>query len=188
MDFINMVGEEAVKDLFSDFSCEYKEGLHNNEVELFLKKNSVEFSKRKMSITYLVLDELDQVTGYFTLTHKPVVVKNEKLSNTSKKRLLRHAKYDSAIDTYSVSAFLIAQISKNYALPQSERMSGQKLMEITLSVIEDIQQQIGGGVVFLEAEEHPELLGFYGKQMFTPFGVRYSDEDQTKYIQMIRFL
>ncbi|MCC8151542.1 MAG: hypothetical protein LIO96_08855 [Lachnospiraceae bacterium] len=67
-------------------------------------------------------------------------------------------------------------------------MSGQKLIELTLSVIEDIQQQIGGGVVFLEAEEHPELLDFYGKQLFTPFGVRFSDEDQTKYIQMIRFL
>ncbi|MCD8069118.1 MAG: plasmid pRiA4b ORF-3 family protein [Lachnospiraceae bacterium] len=66
-----MVGEEAVKDLFSDFSCEYKEGIHNDEVELFLKKNSVEFSKRKMSISYLVLDEQDRVAGYFTLTHKP---------------------------------------------------------------------------------------------------------------------
>lgn len=87
MDFINMVGEEAVKDLFSDFSCEYKEGIHNDEVELFLKKNSVEFSKRKMSISYLVLDEQDQVAGYFTLTHKPVVVRNENLSNTSKKEI-----------------------------------------------------------------------------------------------------
>lgn len=62
--------------------------------------------------------------------------------------MLRHAKYDPAIDAYSVSAFLIAQISKNYALPKTERMSGQKLIELTLSVIEDIQQQIGGGVVF----------------------------------------
>ncbi len=188
MDFVDKVGEETVMNLFSGFSCEYKKGFLNSEVELFLKRKSVDFAKKKMSITYLVLDDLDQVTGFFTLTHKPVVVKNQNLSNTSKRKLLRHAKYDPAIDAYSVSAFLIAQIGKNYDLSQTERISGQKLMEMTLSVIEDIQQQIGGGVVFLEAEEHQELLDFYKKQRFTPFDVRCSEEDKIQYIQMIRFL
>jgi len=61
-------------------------------------------------------------------------------------------------------------------------------MDISLSVIDDIQQQIGGGIIFLEAEEHQELLDFYRKQLFSPFGVRYSDDENTKYIQMIRFL
>ncbi|MCD8022451.1 MAG: hypothetical protein LUF30_05605 [Lachnospiraceae bacterium] len=46
-----MVGEAAVVELFSDFSCEYKEGLHNDEVEHFLKGNSIAFARKKMSIT-----------------------------------------------------------------------------------------------------------------------------------------
>lgn len=188
MDFIQMVGEEAVNDLFSDFSCEYKTGIHNDEVENFLKRNAVEFTKKKMLITYLVMDDQDQLAGYFTLTHKPIIVQDKDLSKTSRKRLLRHAKYDPVIDAYSVSAFLIAQISKNYNLPSNERINGIKLMDISLSVIDDIQQQIGGGIIFLEAEEHQELLDFYRKQLFSPFGVRYSDDENTKYIQMIRFL
>ncbi len=47
MDLVESVGEEAVKDILSDFSCEYREGIRNNEVEDFLYKNAVDFSKKK---------------------------------------------------------------------------------------------------------------------------------------------
>ncbi|MCD7805982.1 MAG: hypothetical protein LUH19_01420 [Lachnospiraceae bacterium] len=104
------------------------------------------------------------------------------------RKLERHAKFDPAVNAYNASAFLLAQFGKNYSLPVAERMSGHSLMRQTLLKIEDIQRQIGGGVIFLEAEEHRELLDFYSENAFAPFAERYSDVDDIKYIQMLRLL
>ncbi len=158
--------ERTLSEVFSPiFSCEYGDGLRNDEVETFLRKNAVEFSRRKMSITYLVMDEKPKLVGYFTLTHKPIAVCDDTLkSNANKRRMQRHAKLDPQLGAYSVSAFLIAQFSKNYNIPADERISGTDLMDLLLSLIEDVQQQIGGGVVFLECEDHQELLNFYSRE------------------------
>lgn len=48
----NGMGEKAVQNLLSHFSCP-----RSTEIEYFLKNNAIDFSKRRMSITYLVLDE-----------------------------------------------------------------------------------------------------------------------------------
>ncbi|MCD8084632.1 MAG: GNAT family acetyltransferase [Clostridiales bacterium] len=191
MDLVGIIGENSVKELLSDFSCEYDDGLTNAEIEDFLRRNSIEFSKRKMSITYLVMDEQFRLVGYFTLTHKPIVVTDDVLkSNANRRRMLRYAKFDEELGAYSVSAFLIAQFSKNYNIPHDERVTGEDLMDLTLALIEDIQEQIGGGVVFLECEDHRQLLDFYIRKphSFFKFGERYSENDGVKYLQMMRFI
>ncbi len=188
---VKMVGEDAVKEILSDFSCKYDENNRNNEVEHFIQNNAIDFSKKKISITYLVLDGKGRVTGFFTLTHKPVNIPAQALkSKTGIKKMQRHAKYDKALNVYGVSAFLIAQFSKNYAIPKDERISGAELMKYALSVIEEIQALIGGGVIFLESEEDYKLLNFYTGEpnSFFPFGERVSDADGIKYIQLMRFL
>lgn len=130
MDMVELIGEDSVKEILSDFSCEYAEGLQNGEVEHFLRQNAIDFSRRKMSITYLVIDDKDRVTGYFTLTHKPISVPADSLkSKAGIRKMQRHAKYDEALKAYSVSAFLIAQFSKNYSIPSEERISGTELMQ-----------------------------------------------------------
>ena len=52
-----------------------------------------------------------------------------------------------------------------------------------------MQHRIGGGVVYLECEDKPQLLEFYQNKdnRFKIFGERESDVDHTKYIQLIRF-
>ncbi len=191
VDLVESIGEDTVRSILSDFSCEYGNGLRNDEVETFLINNALEFSKRKMSITYLVMDERSRLVGYFTLTHKPIVVRDDTLkSNANRKRMQRHAKLDSQLGAYTVSAFLIAQFSKNYNIPHDERISGADLMDMVLSLLEDIQQQIGGGVVFLECEDHQELLDFYSREphSFFQYGERYSENDKVKYKQLMRFV
>ena len=55
---LDSVGEENVKDILQTFSC-VSEGVQlNEEVEKFVKDSSIEFYKRKMSVTYLVIEEL----------------------------------------------------------------------------------------------------------------------------------
>lgn len=49
LDMIESVGEYEVKYILSDFSCK-----RNSEIEDFVKKNAVDFAKKKMSVTNLV--------------------------------------------------------------------------------------------------------------------------------------
>ena len=72
LDMLNAIGEDAVKNILSDFSCP-----KNFEIESFVKQNALEFAKRKMSITYLVIDEEGQLAAIFALTHKAVQLTNE---------------------------------------------------------------------------------------------------------------
>ena len=48
---------------------------------------------------------------------------------------------------------------------------------------------IGGGIVYLECEDKPQLLSFYRneKYRFFDFSTRYSADESTKYIQLLRF-
>lgn len=77
LDMLNAIGEDAVKNILSDFSCP-----KNFEIESFVKQNALEFAKRKMSITYLVIDEEGQLAAIFALTHKAVQLTNEGLSGS----------------------------------------------------------------------------------------------------------
>ena len=52
LDLADAIGEDEVKDILSDFCCP-----KNLEIEVFIKKNALDFSKKKMSVTYLVFDE-----------------------------------------------------------------------------------------------------------------------------------
>lgn len=105
------VGESELLRIISDFSCP-----KNPDVEHFLKNNSIEFTKKNQSVTYLVLDMDDGVlVGYFTIALKPLTVRNETVSNTVKRKIKRISEFDGVTNAYTMSAYLIAQIGKNYA-------------------------------------------------------------------------
>lgn len=181
LDMVNAIGEDAVKAILSDFSCP-----KNMEIECFVKQNALEFAKRKMSITYLVIDENGTLVAIFTLTHKAVQLSNDNISSSMRKKIERHARLDEESNTYMLSAFLIAQFGKNDQY--KERISGNTLMDITMNVLVAVQHEIGGGVVYLECEDRPQLLSFYENEQnrYRAFGERYSDRDKVKYIQLLK--
>ena len=62
------VGEPALVRLLSDFSCP-----KNPDVEYFLKKNAIEFTKKNQSVTYLVFsNDEGELIGYFSIALKPL--------------------------------------------------------------------------------------------------------------------
>lgn len=184
LDILETVGEGELCGILSDFSCS-----RNPEIEHFIHNNAVEFAKRKMSITYLVFNKSAQLIAYFTLTHKPSSVNGDVLSKTSRKKLEMHAKLDDSDRTYDISAYLIAQFGKNYGVDEGRGISGDELMDMVFDVLKQVQRQIGGGIVFLECEEHPALLEFYQNEhnRFRMFGERYSEKEQVKYLKLLRF-
>jgi hypothetical protein len=181
---LETVGEDEVSSILSDFFCP-----QNREIEHFIHNNAIDFAKKKMSITYLVIDDEAQLVAFFTLTHKPSYVEEDLLSKTSRRKLAMHARMDERVQAYSVSAYLIAQFGKNYGVNNGHTIEGNRLMELAMDILKRVQHQIGGGVVFLECEDNPVLLDFYQNERngFRIFGERYSDTDHVKYLKLLRF-
>lgn len=184
LDMIDIVGEDTVKEILSGYSCP-----KNAEIENFIKKNAIDFAKKKMSITHIVMDEDGRLIAIITLAHKALNLEEASLSSTAKKRLSRYAHLDPATKCYMVSAFLIAQFGKNYSDADAAPVDGNSLMDTAMDILSSVQRDVGGGVVYLECEDKPQLLSFYQNENnnFRVYGERYSDIDNTKYKQLLRF-
>ena len=184
---LDSVGEETVNDMLQTFSC-VSEGVQlNEEVEKFVRNSSVEFYKRKMSVTYLVNDEDDRLAGIFTLTHKAVDIPAEGMSNAQRKKIQRFAQLDQETGVFRASAYLIAQFGKNYAVNNGRSVRGTELMECAMSVLHDAQEMVGGGLVYLECEEeNNQAYDFYIRCGFKEFDHRYSQIDKQNYILLMK--
>ena len=183
LDMIEAIGEDTLVGILSDFSCPL-----NPEIETFVKKNAIDFAKKKISITYLVLDNAEDILSIFALTHKALYVSCDGMTKRSKARLERYAQFDKDSCTYLGSAFLIAQFGMNDAVPRPTDWNGTRLMEKTFEVLGSVQKEIGGGIVYLECEDKPKLLDFYQneKNGFHKFSERYSEKENINYIQLVR--
>ena len=181
------VGRENVANVFAEFDCS-----KNADIDGFLKNNAVDFARRQISVSHLVFDSATRAClGYFTLTHKPLSLEADKLSATVRRRIERFAKCRSGNDirTYTLSAFLIAQIGKNFKIPETQRIPGKDLLALAVDELRLAQYEIGGQVVFLECEDgNRKLKAFYEKNAFVACGKRTDDEDGITYLQMFRFL
>ena len=77
LDCIDRIGLDRTKRILVKFSTKRScgEGSLNEDIEIFLKDNAIQFAKETKSITYLVIDEQAvSLLGYFTLTHKIVKI------------------------------------------------------------------------------------------------------------------
>lgn len=183
-------GEESLSQIISSFSCP-----PNFEVESFLKKSAILFTKKSQSVTYLVFKRpasKKSLVGYFTLAIKPISVRASSISRTMGKKLARVSALNPDDGTYTAAAYLIAQIGKNFSLPKSERIKGAELLDLANRRIERTQYDFGGVVEFLECEDSPFLLDFYAENGFKAFDYRMTipsnDEEPHKLIQLLRFI
>ena len=181
------LGEDELLQIFSEFSCPM-----NPDVERFLKHSSIEFTKKNQSVTYLVFSVAGgKLLGYFTLALKPLTVRGETVSNTVKRKLLRVSELDKKSDTYTMSAYLIAQLGKNYSENDGKMITGAELLELAWDKIKATQYMFGGMLTFLEAENEEKLLSFYRNNRFSQFDTRQtiSDTDEAhELVQLLRLL
>ena len=181
------LGEDELLQILSEFSCPL-----NPDVERFLKYSSIEFTKKNQSVTYLVFSVADgKLLGYFTLALKPLTVRGETVSNTVKRKLLRVSELDKKSDTYTMSAYLIAQLGKNYSENDGKMITGAELLGLAWDKIKATQYMFGGMVTFLEAENEEKLLSFYRESRFSQFDTRQttSDTDEShELVQLLRLL
>lgn len=182
------LGEEELRGLLSEFSCS-----KNTDVERFLKEQSIEFTRKNQSVTYLVFSNIDaSLVGYFTLTIKPISVNAEKFSNTIKRKIARVSELDEVNGTYTLSAYLIAQLGKNFSNGANEKITGEQLLQAAVETIKELQYMTGGMVFFLEAENEEKLLHFYevenGFKRFDTKEVKVGTEKAHTLIQLLKVL
>ena len=183
LDMIESLGEKRVVDVLQQFSC-----AKNLEIEKFVKNNAIDFAKKKISITYLVVDGFLNIISMFVLTHKALSIRDVNISSTAKKKISRYAEYDEINCSYNLSAFLIAQFGKNYNCLNNEQFDGHCLMGETFAILKNVQKEIGGGIVYLECENKPKLLYFYCDEhnSFKIFGERTSKKEGILYMQLLK--
>ncbi|WP_455720671.1 GNAT family acetyltransferase [Agathobacter sp.] len=162
-------GEIMLHQIFSSFSCKL-----NSDVERFLLNQSIEFTKKNQSVTYIVISPTQgTIVGYFTITIKPITINVETFSNTVKRKIARVSEQNTETGNYSLSAYLIAQLGKNYSDSVNELITGRQLLDLAIEKIKELQYMVGGMVVFLEAENNEKLLNFYEIQNnFKQFATR----------------
>ena len=183
------LGEDELRQILSVFFCD-----KNPDVERFLKEQSIDFTKKNQSVTYLVFSNKDaSLVGYFTLTVKPITVNAENLSNNLKRKIARVSELDEENGTYTLSAYLIAQLGKNYKDEANEKISGAQLLQAAIDTIKELQYMVGGMVIFLEAEDKEKLLRFYEDENgFKRFDVREtkcSDNNEVhKLVQLLKVM
>jgi hypothetical protein len=181
-------GEEGLQQLLSEFSCE-----KNLDVERFLKHQSIEFTKKHQSVTYLAFSDEDaSLVGYFTLAIKPISIDASSFSNTMKRKIARVSELDETNGTYTLSAYLIAQLGKNFSDGANNKVTGEQLLQAAVDTIKELQYMVGGMVIFLEAENEETLMEFYevknGFKRFATKEVKSCTEDVYTLIQLLKVL
>lgn len=104
---------------------------------------------------------------------------------------MRVSEFDNQTQTYIMSAYLIAQLGKNYTNGRNREITGAELLELAWNVIEDMQYMGGGMVVFLETNDEESLLTFYQRNKFRQFDTRLTisnASNQYELIQLLRLL
>nr|WP_297935229.1 GNAT family acetyltransferase [uncultured Lachnoclostridium sp.] len=187
------LGEDELRQILSEFFCD-----KNPDVERFLREQSIEFTKKNQSVTYLVFSNDDaSLVGYFTLTVKPITVNAENFSNTLKRKIARVSELDEENGTYTLLAYLIAQLGKNYKDGLNEKITGEQLLQAAIETIKELQYMVGGNmvggmVIFLEAENKEKLMCFYedenGFKRFDTKEVKVGTENAHVLVQLLKIL
>lgn len=179
------LGEDELRQILSEFLCD-----KNPDVERFLKEQAIEFTRKNQSVTYLVFSNDDaSLVGYFTLTIKPITVNADNFSNTMKRKIARVSELDEENGTYTLSAYLIAQLGKNYKDGANRKITGNQLLQAAVDTIKELQYMAGGMVIFLEAENREKLIRFYEKENgFKQFDVRETKSDNEHIHTLVQML
>ena len=126
---------------------------------------------------------------YFSLAIKPVSVIASAISKTMARKLERISVLDENTGTYTVSAYLIAQLGKNFALPEKQCIKGDILLRLILDIISQAKYLLGGVLEFLECDDNEALMNFYIRNGFRFFNTRITlGENPHKLNQLLKFI
>ncbi len=101
---------------------------------------------------------------------------------------MRISELDQKSDTYTMSAYLIAQLGKNFLENEGKEITGEELLKLAWDKIKEMQYLGGGMVTFLEAENEEKLLSFYRGNRFSQFDTRQTEGDTAEPHELMQLL
>ena len=177
--------DNEVSDFLKGFSCK-----KNKEVQWFLRKLSMRFARLNISATHLVLSEdFERIVAYYTLVCKPLSVMADELGEDSRNSLEEFCRLNEQRRCYDFSAYLIAQLGRNYAPDLAETISGDELMNVILDHLRRMRINLGGNVAFVEYEKgNAKLLEYYTRNGFVSMHSKSDSGENDKLAQLFRFI
>lgn len=190
LDMLDIYGADKCQHSLSSFTCPL-----NADVENFLHKQAITFATQHITMTFLVFLEQDKellLLGYYALTNKFVSITCNNLSKTMQRKIRKFSQYDTNLQRYLLSVPLIAQLGKNYSIPNiSTYISGTDLLNLACNRIIQVQRIIGGKMTYIECASNDKLFEFYTSNDFFEFGVREKESktgtEESTLVQMIRY-
>lgn len=179
------IGESALVDFLHSFACPL-----NPEVEEFLKSKALQSARLSTSQTYLLIDDKSyQLQGYYTLVLKTYSVSGRELTSSANRRLISRFSMADARGDFHASVFLIAQIGKNDAIAEGQRVSGRDLIGLALDTFREVKRRVGGKLVMVERrKDHEKLVAFYRDNGFQSWTSRIDEREHVEYDQMFAVL
>lgn len=188
LEMLDTYGEDKLMAVLSRFICP-----QNMDVETFIQTKAIQFSRQRLAMTYLVyaVGDSPELVGYFTLANKFVSIDGNALSKTLQKRISKFSQYDEELDRFLVSMPLIAQLGRNFNPSLTASISGQELLAIACSKVQEAQYIIGGRAVYIECASSQKLFDFYSASQFVQFGQRKRDNgeiaESSVLVQMLKY-
>lgn len=177
----------------SAFSCPL-----NNDVENFLKSNSITFAEQNIAATYLVFTSYKKgqvLVAYFTLSNKHLFISKKMIdSNSLRSRIAKFSTYNQDLKGYSLSIPLIAQLGKNFSDGYNELISGDELLKLACDQIKRIQIMLSGKLTYVECEDIDCLVNFYVSNGFRRIANRElnksekSESDKGYLVQLVKYI
>lgn len=167
-EFVEVLGEERVKETLSSFRCD-----KNLDVEEFLKYKAIEFSKQGIASTFLVFTSYkdEQVLiGYYSLANKFWTISNKALSKNLERVIRRYATLPDSKEgghkVYNLAIPLIAQLGKNFENDYNKLISGDELLKMACDEIVKAQLILVGKLAYVECVDDEHLKEFYEQNGF----------------------
>ena len=145
------------------------------DIEDFLRNKAIEFEKRDVSRTYLLIDTINlKIVAYFTLSIS--VSTTNKLSKTQIKKIDGFSKFRECLGFY-----LIGQlgIDDNYRKLHKNKGLGNFLVDFAYDICKNSQNLVGGRFILIDAIKDKKVIEFYENNHFYKL---YEDDESIKMI------
>lgn len=179
VEMLENYGEQTTLSFLSTFSSPL-----NKDVEEFLHHKAIDFTKQRISITYLVISLVSgdvEINGYYALANKVISIPLYNISKTLQKKIGKFSQYDPTQNIFFTSMPLIAQLGRNFSCKKSF-VSGGDILALACNTVQNVQKQIGGKSTYIECAQSAKLINFYMRNGFVQFC------DCGTYVQMLKYL
>lgn len=174
---IKETAEKRLLSYLSNFTCS-----KNQDVQDFLTKRDkcISFEKKNRSRTYLILNEENQIIGFFSLALKTLFAQQRSVTGNIRRKI-SPGKYCSFLDP-DTEYYNVYLIGRNDSFTSTDLSLEDVLREI-YSILGEVQNRVGRSSILVEVDNNEKLIALYKKH-----GFQYLDSDQGELSQLLILL